>query len=54
MAQQIRSYDYRTASAIDKGQTVQELAVAVKELVENSMDADAKEIGKCCCAFCLP
>ena len=41
----IHSYDYQTAHAIDKGHAVQELSVAVKELVENALDADAKEIG---------
>ena len=43
---QVKAIDRRTVHQICSGQVVLSLAVAVKELVENSLDAGATSIGR--------
>ena len=44
--QQIKSIDKDTVHRITSGQVVVDLATAVKELVENSLDSGASNIGE--------
>ena len=46
MSTQVKAIDKRTVHQICSGQVVLSLAIAVKELVENSLDAGATSIGK--------
>lgn len=46
MASQINAIDTQSVHKICSGQVVLDLATAVKELVENSIDAGASSVGK--------
>lgn len=46
LAKEIKAIDKKSAHRICSGQVVLTLATAVKELVENSIDAGATSVGK--------
>lgn len=46
MSSEVKPIDKKTVHQICSGQVVLSLAVAVKELVENSLDAGANNVGK--------
>lgn len=46
---EIQAIDKSTVHRICSGQVVLTLAVAVKELVENSVDAGSTSVGECNC-----
>lgn len=48
----IKALDTSSVHRISSGQVVIDLQTAVKELLENSLDAGATSVGECaCCAF---
>jgi DNA mismatch repair protein PMS2 len=49
----IQRLDASSSSSITRGQVIQDLAGAVKELIENALDAHSTNIGSFCCVFLL-
>jgi DNA mismatch repair protein PMS2 len=49
----IKAIDQNSVHRITSGQVVIDLQTAVKELVENSLDAGATNIGECIALICV-